>query len=547
MEGWKSGKCLLALTSIFILLTYATVVSVQVEGEGRAGHAKGGGVGERKSRTHTEPNTVSSPRTFRIVDDYYAREKGVEEVDVTMTTQLTAERIPALIKLCNSYGGPMSVAYYAGEESEVERLDEAYASEEGGCLRQHASVVLVHKEKGPYPVNMMRNIALRSAVSDYVFPIDVDFVVSAGFYQYIKQDSNVLDYLRNNKAIYILPSFELTQSSTPTPWKKEEVVKLYKDGFARPAHHYYEPCQRATNFKKWAEVASDYAVKYESGYEPYFVTHRTVLDYDERFIGRGGNKQSHPMELACAGYEFWVFSSSFLVHFHQNKKNVEYLGNQWTMLEVTKKYEKELFLRYNGCPFAPSMFDLADLAKDKKRAEEKEKERKIETTLASGGEVNGRNAVGWMQTAKKEEERSNGLRKEVEKLKAKLDEKDALVQKLHRIAQGSGGGEKGEKKDDANRKDRCSCDEEVEENTKLRLELKAAKKRVEEIEEKKQKKGDEEMAELKQIRKELRMAKQQTSTPPSFALLAGVALLSALSTYFAIKWRKGGMPHSRVA
>lgn len=61
-------------------------------------------------------------------------------------------------------------------------------------------------------------------------------------------------------------------------------------------------------------VHREYAVSYESEYEPYILCRRDIPPFDERFVGYGGDKTSHAYELSRSGYVFVVLPGAFAVH-----------------------------------------------------------------------------------------------------------------------------------------------------------------------------------------------------------------------------------------
>ena len=111
---------------------------------------------------------------------------------ITLVTQCSVDRLDKLLAQLTGWRGPASVALY---------IDAAEGSEEAAAI-EHAALEtlkgwpreLAHDlvlslgyppsappEAAPlYPINALRNLALRHAPSDLVFLVDVDFVPSAG-------------------------------------------------------------------------------------------------------------------------------------------------------------------------------------------------------------------------------------------------------------------------------------------------------------------------------------------------------------------------------
>ena len=52
--------------------------------------------------------------------------------------------------------------------------------------RKNVGYHIVYKEGQFYPVNLVRNVALRNANTPYVFLTDVDFLPMYGLYEYLR-------------------------------------------------------------------------------------------------------------------------------------------------------------------------------------------------------------------------------------------------------------------------------------------------------------------------------------------------------------------------
>jgi glycosyltransferase-like protein LARGE len=204
-----------------------------------------------------------------------------------------------------------------------------------------------------YPINRMRNFAMDYADTDFVFPLDVDFVPSVGTLQHLRTLIHMEgwgDRLRQHKEVLILPAFERfmindTQVSIDeVPSTKTELLIALKNNEVSAFHaHNFIPGHGPTDFKKWYNATAIYPITWLPQFEPYFVVARRDLPpYWDSFVGFGYNKLSWVTELHAAGYQFLVDSQSFVTHMNHpylvnKKKNKR--SAKWEMMD-------EYFLRF---------------------------------------------------------------------------------------------------------------------------------------------------------------------------------------------------------
>uniref|UniRef100_A0A915IQH9 Uncharacterized protein n=1 Tax=Romanomermis culicivorax TaxID=13658 RepID=A0A915IQH9_ROMCU len=141
-------------------------------------------------------------RTHLYYKDCYYEPKAV---DVTLVTQLSFDRIFMLEPLLNRWNGPASITLYLTDE-EAARFQDFMIESHILSSRLDVALHVVYRQEvffriyflsfltyitnfllhnNFYPVNKLRNIALREVNTSHVFLSDVDFIPSIGSYEYL--------------------------------------------------------------------------------------------------------------------------------------------------------------------------------------------------------------------------------------------------------------------------------------------------------------------------------------------------------------------------
>ena len=304
-------------------------------------------------------NTTTRFPGISIQPHYFGPPNNFDTKDVSIMTQITMDKFERVLDLHSRWNGYMSVAVYltAPYQDDLNLLKQ--------LRNQHfhnnpnVSFHLVLHEGtyiGDYPINVMRNVAMDYAVTDYVFMLDVDFIPSPDTH------ANMLRYIQysktknwNHKIALIVPAFEreiqrhenVTIHQLPTT--KKELVRLLNDDSSQyfTFHRQYSPGHGPTNYPKWYAVQrKTYSIDYQLYYEPYVMVNRaaangTLPRFFEGFTGFGRNKQSWIEELAAAGYQFKVMPNSFLIHI--NHHYGAYVGGMRAMSQDTIRQYYQVF------------------------------------------------------------------------------------------------------------------------------------------------------------------------------------------------------------
>ena len=261
---------------------------------------------------------IQKPKLHRIhlyFLPYTSDTKPKNTPDFTLVVQFSIDRLSSFEKLCENWAGPISAAIFATDH-ETSTLENFYKSSDILNKRTNIGYHVVFKtsHNDVYPINLLRNIALQQASTEFVFLLDVDFVPDPSLYSYLQS------FFSNNpdtgKKAYVVPAFENLYYNLGFPQNKSQLIDLVKEGKVTTFHSYiWQEGHRATDFERWYKTDLPYKVRWQRNFEPYLVLRKNLCPlYDKRFAGFGWNKVTHVMELDAMGFEFEVLPLNFVVH-----------------------------------------------------------------------------------------------------------------------------------------------------------------------------------------------------------------------------------------
>lgn len=157
----------------------------------------------------------------------------------------------------------------------------------------------------PYPNNLLRNVARRSSLTEFVFIVDMDLVVNQGlrsdFLAFAKEGNLFADSAKSDKIAYVVPAYEVKDElpDARIPKDKTSLQELISMLEARP--FYFElcwKCQKYTDYETWqrepqgAKLAVMFEVLWRDPWEPFYISRNTAPFYEERFRQYGFNRIS---------------------------------------------------------------------------------------------------------------------------------------------------------------------------------------------------------------------------------------------------------------
>nr|CAB3224857.1 N-acetyllactosaminide beta-1,3-N-acetylglucosaminyltransferase-like [Phallusia mammillata] len=298
-----------------------------------------------------------------VVRHFYKSEgfpiNDVTPYDITLVLHGSVDKLYKLIEIAEVWDGPVSMSVLA-PDSDAAFVDDAIDGVRlcWNRLRHTTSFHLVFPSRAPpnmtslgsfvylsckdvirrlrirkprsstsmYPHNVMRNVARRGALTNYVLHVDADVTPSKGlrqrFLEFARRNS-LHENLRSSHDVYVLPVFEVRRSSYPVRTKRELLTAL-EDKNARVLLQEICPqCHKATDSDRWLrsitfspadEMSISYEVQCTKGWEPYFIASRYSPLYGINFTAYGQDRLSHMCELQAKGYKFKVLNDEFLVY-----------------------------------------------------------------------------------------------------------------------------------------------------------------------------------------------------------------------------------------
>eukprot|EP00945_MAST-04E_sp_MAST-4E-sp1_P003321 g3321.t1 len=257
---------------------------------------------------------------FHVINNFLAATQNPDKSDITLVTQLSADRLQRIQQIARVWKGPISAAVYATKKDNFEATRLILSLwQKSELVRTHVDIHLVTRDAymadAPYPINMLRNVAWEHARTDQLFLLDVDFIPNPGMREYVKDLFPKLRRIKGlEKAAYVVPAFG---ASTIKKWPRDrpDLVRLINLKVVKPVHAAkLEAAHGATNYKRWYKTKNPFQILYELFFEPYVVVSKDMPRYDQRFSGYGHDKSSHIFDLYMQDYKFIVLPEAFVIH-----------------------------------------------------------------------------------------------------------------------------------------------------------------------------------------------------------------------------------------
>ncbi|XP_065884775.1 xylosyl- and glucuronyltransferase LARGE2s-like isoform X3 [Dysidea avara] len=291
---------------------------------------------------------------------------------VTLVVQMTVDRIDMLSLNGAVWDGPMSIVLYFPVKSSTDNdhvWKRKYIKKKLNqfTLNPHTylTVVYARSNTDSYPINALRNLAMKHVYTDYMLLMDGDFMVSPHFEKSFQLAQSQISSLSLDHVAYVVPVFELVaekwspeQRITPSLTKQDLISRVTQEdadilpfrSLASPLAHY------STNYSHWYLTSTPYLVTdYRDKYEPYLVLRKDIdlPQFCEWFEGYGMNKVTHVMELWAAGYQFVVLPDNWAIHV----PHVETKYSKQFLIDLDKRIKNRI-LRFEFITYLIAKYQL---------------------------------------------------------------------------------------------------------------------------------------------------------------------------------------------
>ena len=140
------------------------------------------------------------------------RKEQVNRRDITLTTQMSINKIKRLVAIAGRWNGPLSVAMRVSRMEELRLFKDQLVK-----YREQLDKVAFHlyfeDKSRSYPNNILRNVALDGVKSDYFALFDVDLLPSpVNTHQHLQSALDRHPQLKeklNDKTVFVLPAWDL--------------------------------------------------------------------------------------------------------------------------------------------------------------------------------------------------------------------------------------------------------------------------------------------------------------------------------------------------
>lgn len=342
--------------------------------------------------------------------------------DVTLITQGTVDRVENVHLINHTWSGPKVVVFaiYNISEQTARAANAQRAAIVRAAavwvnikvliciLRQRTDFFTEHfaSFKQPLlPINTLRNIGVDQAKTNYVFPLDIDFIPSKRLYDKLRRTYLPLAHAID-RVVMVVPHWETLRchGSVSVPVTFGELDQQLRRGMARPFHvatahlipvdfgpvpdlgcvddgsSVWTPGIKTTNYFRWYResrdghdglfpLASGGGPTTDRYYEPFGIFRRVEADgrsvprYQEQFVGRFKNKIAFISALRSHGYQFFAVRREFVVHIPHSVSNQTSPDMQGLLLmmrglhaEERAALQQDVFLpsgtRHPGAPAA---------------------------------------------------------------------------------------------------------------------------------------------------------------------------------------------------
>lgn len=305
-----------------------------------------------------QPYVDSFPRSRHVVADFLSPVGSSDDGEtppVTLATQLTADRLPALERAASIWRAPVSATLMLYDDdvtsSILRNITVAYYR--SAILRSFVSLHVVYEDvvnrkqkrhatpregeggndndddRTRYPINFLRNVAIAHVPTSHVFYVDVDLMTTFSAPDLQRWIADASDDLRLTndervKTAFLVPVFSYASSAVTTanvdvadlPKSKADLLRRLKlsPGAVGKLEPLAYSSHSVVDYGRWYVADKAYYVSYREDMEPYLVVQSTSPVMSDIYAGYGRDKCAYSRDLDRAGFRFVVLPTAFLMY-----------------------------------------------------------------------------------------------------------------------------------------------------------------------------------------------------------------------------------------
>lgn len=256
-----------------------------------------------------------------VLQNFLTATKDFNNVDITIATQCDMSRLEMVAALAKRWNGPMSAAVVTTQEdldATKVKLTDFFRGNNAVSEYVSFQLVSVGKQWERYPINLMRNVAKNAVRSDWTYTLDVDEYVSGDMWQHMKQIQAARQLIPSSKQprAYVIRSFEWKNHkgsvvpNTIEVLRKQVKNELVSSKAAFFSHAY--DLETAAPLQEWLSSDRAQILPRQFFFEPYMITLTSETpDFDTRFAGFGGNKNTLAFKMQLENWEFALLPNLF--------------------------------------------------------------------------------------------------------------------------------------------------------------------------------------------------------------------------------------------
>ena len=270
----------------------------------------------------------------------FEMEKSTANHQVTFVSQVSMDRLVILEQSLRTWNGPVSISIHVltnnSTNGRIQDWQRLYINKKIGSLKisfEKSTIILVPSVNlQHYPINVLRNLAIKMVQTRFMFLVDADFQPSPNLETNFLNTLNKYhsSYLRQHdtngcRIAFVVPAFEyleIPNKEDPILKSKDELIQLIHrdDPMIEPFRlHESNEVHGLTNYWKWYHTNGPYNITYRfhDKYEPYIIVEKNshLPLYDENLFNYGMNKVMHISEMFAANYTFEVLDNVWSIHF----------------------------------------------------------------------------------------------------------------------------------------------------------------------------------------------------------------------------------------